>query len=338
MKIIKANAEYLDSNKIHPYKFMERIGRICYKSENKITKTSGVKFVNALFKNKHTAMLEHSHIILSLGYVQAKQFAQDLSELAEQDPAKTLVSPYFNITTNTSKDHLNYFLGNYVSGSFRSFINLFENNTTMPYENKCIQTVLNQAYPEIFKEPTNHNGTTGGIKILSQEEFIEDAKSVYTDRNVLDNIISKHIVHTVLFTCDRGVTHEFVRHRPASFAQESTRYCNYSQSKYNHEITVIEPCFYEKNSDLYNIWKTGCEFDENTYFTLLSNGATAQQARDSLPTSVKTELVITANEIEWQHIINLRFHGTTGTPHPQMQEVMAIAYPLLVNASGQRLK
>ena len=155
----------------------------------------------------------------------------------------------------------------------------------------------------------------------------------------------EHASMTVKFIVDRGISHELVRHRIASFAQESTRYCNYSKDKFGNEITVIEPCFYaDRNEDdiirtvdrefllarpgcsnitkRYVIWYNTCKIAENRYFMLLECGATPQEARDVLPTSVKTEVVVTANAREWCHILNLRAAGTTGAPHPQMVEVM----------------
>jgi thymidylate synthase (FAD) len=152
-------------------------------------------------------------------------------------------------------------------------------------------------------------------------------------------ILQKHIPHTVIFTCDRGVSHEFVRHRPASFAQESTRYCNYIKDKFGNEITVIEPCFFtdQERKTAYDAWLRSCEVAEKEYFNILEAGGTPQEARDVLPTSTKTEIAITATEKEWRHIINLRYHGVTGAPHPQMVEVMTIAYPFLVEASEGRV-
>ncbi|MBO5435910.1 FAD-dependent thymidylate synthase [bacterium] len=173
--------------------------------------------------------------------------------------------------------------------------------------------------------------------MISRDELIELANNVYK-KDAAINVIKTHIVHTIVFTCDRGVTHEFVRHRPASFAQESTRYCNYSYDKFGKEITVIKPCFWDDDSKQMKLWKKACDAAESAYFDLLISGATPQQARDVLPTSVKTELVITANEHEWQHIINLRYHGTTGAPHPQMVECMTIAVPFLFKESDNRLK
>lgn len=136
----------------------------------------------------------------------------------------------------------------------------------------------------------------------------------------------EHYNFSVKFIIDRGVSHEIVRHRLASFAQESTRFCDYSNGKFGGEITVIEPCFYSPCSSQYINWCISCECAENAYFEALKMGSTPQEARSILPTSLKTEIVMTANLREWRHFFKLRAAGTTGTPHPQMLEV---AVPLL---------
>lgn len=129
----------------------------------------------------------------------------------------------------------------------------------------------------------------------------------------------EHSSLTVKFICDRGVSHELVRHRMASFAQESTRYCNYSQDKFNNEITVIQPCFMEENSRAYCQWKNSMSWAETDYFHLLDIGLSPQEARCVLPNSLKTEVVVTANYREWRHILRLR---TDPAAHPQMRELM----------------
>ena len=134
----------------------------------------------------------------------------------------------------------------------------------------------------------------------------------------------EHYSFSVKFIVDRGVSHELVRHRLVSFAQESTRYCNYGSKE--GEITVIEPCFWRKGSIEYNEWFSACEMAESYYLSLFSLNATPQEARDVLPTSTKTEIVVTANLREWRHFFKLRAVGVTGKPHPQMLEV---AVPLL---------
>ena len=136
----------------------------------------------------------------------------------------------------------------------------------------------------------------------------------------------EHASMTVRFTVDRGVSHEIVRHRIASFAQESTRYCNYSQDKFGNELTFIKPCFLTDGSILYSDWFMAMQYAEKYYFSMLNDGATPEEARSVLPNSLKTEIVVTMNMREWRHFFKLRAAGVTGKPHPQMVEV---ALPLL---------
>ena len=139
--------------------------------------------------------------------------------------------------------------------------------------------------------------------------------------------IIEHEKVTVRVICDRGVTHEIVRHRLASYSQESTRYCNYSKNSFGSEITVIEPCFWknknEKDKQKNNTWKKSMEEAEKAYMKLIELGATPEEARSVLPNSLKTEIVMTMNLREWRHFFKLR---TSDAAHPQMRE---IARPLL---------
>ena len=136
----------------------------------------------------------------------------------------------------------------------------------------------------------------------------------------------EHYSFTVKFICDRGISHELVRHRIASFAQESSRYCCYAKDKFGKELTFINPCFWEPDSDNYARWFHEVDEAEKTYLAMIESGATPEQARDILPTSIKTEIVMTANLREWRHFFKLRAEGVTGKPHPQMLE---ITIPLL---------
>jgi len=133
----------------------------------------------------------------------------------------------------------------------------------------------------------------------------------------------EHYSLTIKFTCDRGISHEIVRHRIASYGQESTRYCNYSKNKFGNEITVIEPYFWPKDSENYKTWEAACRQAEDAYFALLQNGATPEEARSVLPNSLKTELIATMNMRAWRNFFQLR---TAKDAHPQIRE---IARPLL---------
>lgn len=130
--------------------------------------------------------------------------------------------------------------------------------------------------------------------------------------------VLEHFSFTVNIVCDRGVSHEIVRHRLASYSQESTRYCNYSKGNFGGEITFIKPIFLDENSEAYAIWEDACLTAEDRYFKMLNFGCTAQEARSVLPNSLKTEIAMTANIREWRHFFKLR---TSPAAHPQMREV-----------------
>jgi thymidylate synthase (FAD) len=135
--------------------------------------------------------------------------------------------------------------------------------------------------------------------------------------------VIEHIAVTVRIVCDRGVSHELVRHRIASYSQESTRYCNYTGGKFGAEISVVRPCFWSEDSAEFAIWKQSMEQAEAAYNALIARGASPQQARSVLPSSLKTEIVATMNLREWRHFFGLR---TASAAHSQMRE---IAIPLL---------
>lgn len=130
--------------------------------------------------------------------------------------------------------------------------------------------------------------------------------------------VLEHEKITVTIICDRGVSHEIVRHRIASYSQESTRYCNYSTDKFGNELTFIKPCFWSENDEEYKMWESQMEQIENTYIELIKMGATPQEARSVLPNSLKTEIVVTMNIREWRHFFKLRIDKAA---HPQMREI-----------------
>ena len=296
------------------YKQIERVGRVCYKSEDKITEDSAKPFVDRMVKSGHGAMLEHGTVYLKITY---------------KDTDFTTLCMFYGknkySVLNHSEDNKIY----YITTNYRVLV---ENNHLSDLKYLC--------------EPT---------------EFHE-----------------KRI--TVHFVCDRGVSHEFVRHRVMSFAQESTRYCNYSKDKFGNELTFIIPCWLdipegraywhdginyrvgstEENpfgeSVNFKAWvnkKSNCvevcdyiqalDSAEEAYFRLMDkwenrvadrryttgfkgNPWTPQQARAVLPNALKTELVITGFTSDWNHFFDLRARGTTGAPHPQAKE---LAEPLM---------
>ena len=142
----------------------------------------------------------------------------------------------------------------------------------------------------------------------------------------------EHVSVSVSFTCDRAIANELVRHRIASFSQESTRYCNYSKEKFGSELTFIKPPWWddegEQADNLRQDLEVGLIAAEKYYLEMLSDGAKPEEARALLPLCLKTELVMTANLREWRHIFQLRAADMTGKAHPQMKELMV---PLLDN-------
>lgn len=131
--------------------------------------------------------------------------------------------------------------------------------------------------------------------------------------------VIEHASVSVRIVCDRGISHEIVRHRLCSFSQESTRYANYSMEKFGKEITVIRPFFWDINSEQYREWEKTMKFCEKAYLNLLKHGAKAQEARSVLPNSLKTDIIVSANVREWRHIFKLRCSNAS---HPQMRQIM----------------
>lgn len=162
----------------------------------------------------------------------------------------------------------------------------------------------------------------GRVCYKSEDKITEDGESAKKFvKMIIDRGHEAMIEHSSLsvkFIVDRGVSHELVRHRIASFAQESTRYCNYGKDKFGNEITVIKPLFFKEDSESYQAWVFAMRDTENAYFRLIQCGATPQEARSVLPSSTKTEITITANYREWRNFFKLR---TAKAAHPQMREV-----------------
>lgn len=173
-----------------------------------------------------------------------------------------------------------------------------------------------------------HNYITTNFRVLV-ENFTEDSISYILQYQCEPTEYHEKRI-TAKFICDRGVSHEFVRHRVFSFAQESTRYCNYSKDKFNNELTFIKPSWIGESIDSLNqefrdtdrddtsIFIRALRNAEEEYFTLLNNGWKPQQARQVLPSATKTELVMTGFESDWEHFLSLR---TSKNAHPDAQQL-----------------
>lgn len=171
-----------------------------------------------------------------------------------------------------------------------------------------------------------------GRVCYKSESNISDGSAERFISNILKRGHESVIEHesiTVRMVCDRGITHEIVRHRIASYSQESTRYCNYTNDKFGNQITVIDLASgfqYDLDDDkdlaLYKVWTEAMESAEKSYFKMLELGATPQEARSVLPNSLKTEIVVTMNLRSWRNFFRLRCDSHA---HPQMCEVAGIA-------------
>lgn len=174
---------------------------------------------------------------------------------------------------------------------------------------------------------------TTNYRVLVENGWLDDLKYLCEPTEYHEKRV------TVRFTTDRGVSHEFVRHRVFSFAQESTRYCNYSKDKFGNELTFIIPSWMDLKEGCYNSYEvegmkgvvlsfmTSLEWASEEYMQLLNlHKLTPQQARQVLPNALKTELVMTGFISDWQHFFDLRARGTTGAPHP---DAKALAEPLM---------
>lgn len=304
MKLIKPSFEIWNQSAglEGVYKQIERVGRVCYKSEDKITEDSAKPFVDRMIKSGHGAMLEHGTVYLKW-------------------------------------QQTYYWDGGCV----------YDNNPLYKYKsNKYSKFTKFTSMTEITGRDNSTYYVTTNLRVLVENGWLGDLQYICEPTEFHEKRITVH------FVCDRGVSHEFVRHRVMSFAQESTRYCNYSKDKFGNELTFIIPEWCpEIREDSNKGWDPCSMYDklylqhlqsaEDTYFALLkqwdervpdkryksgfrNNPWVPQQARAVLPNSLKTELVVTGFVSDWNHFFDLRARGTTGAPHPQAKE---LAEPLM---------
>lgn len=313
MKIITPSVELVNAN-VPAYdraKHVELCGRVCYKSEDKITDDSAEKFIAGIIRRGHEAVLEHARITLDLT---KKADIQMMLFIVLRKMQGMGIHDYMTITSEGDR----YI----VSGNMRAwrgisaFATLPDNPGVKPLSEMLLRMIWaeNPAFfPEYYKP--EYADLPDMLLDVSPEDYPFDRYIRY-----------KHSWYTLRFICDRGISHEIVRHRPASYCQESSRYNCYSNAKFGNEITVIKPCFLNEGTESYLLWKSACRAAENAYMGMLDEGCSAQEARDVLPTSTKTELVMTATADEWVHFLSLR---TSEAAHPQMREVAYMAQKVL---------
>lgn len=302
---------FLEIRNENPQKHIEEIARTCYKSTDLITSDSHKKFIKNLYDRKHWAMLEHYIFI----YQSNASFFETLSEEKFIHHTRTVIEIPHEDGGHRQR------VRNIISFSARSLLDLLEKFKNEPYAREriielCEQVVADYDCDELFGNKFKKVIRTDWIKIDDVTQLTPEEQW-------------EHGWKSIKFICDRGVSHEIVRHRDASFAQESTRYCNYSKDKFGQEITVIKPLMFNDEAEIdsierkkYNIWKKSIDASESSYFDLISHGATPQEARSVLPNSLKTEVIMTARNYEWGHFFELRCDKPA---HPQMRE---LAIPL----------
>ena len=299
MIAIEPFAEILDiGNEIDVLKKIEMVGRTCYKSTDKITDGSAEKFVEGLIKRGHEAMLEHASFCFDIDYGVYRRMKDLIQMLSDEFEYKSFIRFTFDERA-------------LMSGNVRAWRELFRHLDTYDVIPDCFKGFIDK-YPILFAEWKN---------AIFSTENIGSIRLVHTDNLWTEYEFLTHCDVTVRFIVDRGISHEIVRHRPASFAQESTRYCNYSKDKFGSQIAFIIPSGFSYGSPEWKIWKDAMECAEAYYMGMIKAGAAPEWARTVLPNSVKTELIMTANCAEWKHFFNLRACNTTGKAHPQMLEV-----------------
>ena len=281
MNIIEQFAHIVDPLEGDILRQIESRGRVCYKSEDKITPESATGFVKRAIESGHNTVLEMAvfHLVV--------EFTTHWDCL---DFLAVGVTPFISAS---------YLGGNemdtlLVSGNVRAF------RETGALENKVCDEILfflSSIHPALFSgvpkkaKPTLffHWGVNA-IRFATPEELMGKPKHTYV---------------CVRFVTSRDVTHQLVRYRRASPLQESQRYCNYTANRFGNSVTFIRPCWYIEGSEEYKLWAQQCSDAEKMYFRLAELGS-SEKARTVLPNSTKSELLIYADLEEWQHIFNQR--------------------------------
>lgn len=315
MKILKPSVELLhtgyETELMTPEQLIEKVGRTCYKSEDRITAGSAVTFVNNLIKREHEAMIEHYSPIFMADPETYGEFVSNWEMLLHNGDLKMedRLRPYLRFTDWTTDAGVNRCV---ISGNMRAW---------RDYAKACMEAFgFLPAYlcspitlfPTFFPEYQDFDPDVGIDNVLRQ---------ISVDQLVGDLEHGVHHDVTAKFICDRGVTHEMVRHRTSSFAQESTRYCNYSLGKFEGSISVVEPAFIthartQCKQEIIDIWTAANERDEQDYNRLIELGCTPQEARSILPTDLKAEIIMTTNLYGWKHFTDLR---CAPDAHPDMR-------------------
>lgn len=272
---------------------LEACGRVCYKSEDKISDDSAVPFVTRIAAHGHNSVLEMAVVSFRL-----RCHPDKTQELLSCQPKYLVIDMVVD--------------GLLITGSIRAFRELYLLHPQNSLVNDLILTLV-ATLPYLFDTLFDLD------KAQKRDTSTEIAKLSLAEVDQLPMELRKrHRFVAVRFIVNRAVTHELVRHRPCSFLQESQRYCRYSEDKFDNQVTFIKPLFFQEESNEYRLWQKAMEQTEATYFQLLET-STPQAARTVLPNSCKTEIIVFCNLIEWRHIFTLR---TSPAAEPSMREIM----------------
>jgi thymidylate synthase (FAD) len=271
---------------------LEECGRICYKSEELITKDSALPFVRKIAAHGHNSVME-----MAVATLQVQCSPAHAAALLNCQPKFLIL------------DHRDD--GLLITGSIRAFREMFARYPEDVIING-ITAFLGKRHPYLF-EGVWSAGEWEIDEILAVKKLSLDEVE-----KLPDNLLLRHRYVGVKFVVNRAVTHEIVRHRPCSFLQESQRYCRYSQDKFDNQVTFIRPMFYEEGTEEYKLWLQAMAETEKIYLKLLET-STPQAARTVLPNSCKTEIIVYCNLEEWRHIFKLR---TSNAAEPSMREIM----------------
>ncbi len=304
MKIISPGFEILDeyftSGRI--LEQIERCGRVCYKSEDKITAESAPPFIRGIIKRGHESVIEMAQVVMRVKADSPDLFHQFFELI-----------PRF---CQASRTAANEFI---ISGNPRSFRDLARRSPGLELVG-AVARLLSESCPIIFEDLIDNPDLAAGNEV---EVKLLDAAQV--DALPVEQLV-KHRTLLLHITVNRAVTHELVRHRIASYLQESQRYCRYGEEKFGGEVVFIRPCFFSENSREYTVWKQAMEETERHYLKLLETSS-PQASRTVLPNSCKTEIMVNATLEEWFHILRLR---ASKAADPSMREIMLQILPEMI--------
>ena len=332
MKIIKSLVKILDNDWSVKgiFRAVERAGRTCYKSVG----TRYFRLVeepeNSLKSNLIKRAQNDSRVVCKKGadfdpayYISIpNKFINDYSTIEQFDEENFEDSPYYeNLTAEDFVDMLMK-SGHGAMLEHGTVYMQIDTFLDIPEDKKLDKRVHQYDSNRFTKVNSMYIGQgcwryyiTTNLRVLVENDWLDDLKYVCEPTEYH----AKRI--TAKFICDRGVSHEIVRHRTMSFAQESTRYCNYSKSKFGQELTFIEPAWEFPSSDIINIkerFEAILGEAEANYMELITLGFKPQEARAVLPNALKTEIVVTAFIDDWKHFFELRCDSTA---HPDIRKL-----------------